>query len=176
MHLFCELETSSLGMDSLALPKSVTFKGNDGGDKKIEDVDQTVKKLIRGQQRKKTKTPQQQPTSQAVAATDLAKTPVDHVMPFKYPPAGQKMTFRCHGCGLLCRETVPMLCPVSQEKGRNLFGHTACLYAASRGGDNGLVTLMLQDGTRLEPLESAFVFRSLSNAGAAETSDSYLVE
>lgn len=162
-------------MDSLALPKTVTYKENEG---KIDDVDAIVKKLIRGQQRKKSNNKSAAPPSAAANNNSgpdlrrLAQAGVEHVEPRKYPPpsSGKIMAFRCHGCGQLCRDSIPFLYPVALDKGRDLYGHIQCLYDVPRG-DNGLVTIT--GGLNLEPIESAFVFRSIKT-GAGETSDSYI--
>ena len=170
-------------MDSLALPKTVTFKENEG---KIEDVDAIVKSLIRGQQRRKTKSASASASNSASNATangpdmkDLAREGVHHVEPFIYNRKDTKQTFRCHACGLLCRDTVPLLYPISLEQGRDLIGHKECLYSyglQKRGlpRDNGLITLVQLRGLKLEPVESAFVFRSLVNRPHGETQDSYV--
>lgn len=167
-------------MDSLALPKTVTFKENEG---KIEDVDAIVKSLIRGQQRRKTKHTSSA-NSASNAATygpemrDLAREGVHHVERFVYKTE-TKQTFRCHACGLVCRDVVPMLYPVSLEQGRDLIGHKECLYSygmQKRGlpRDNGLITLVQMRQLKLEPIESAFVFKSLVNRPHGETQDSYV--
>ncbi len=176
---------SSSKTDHLALPRVVKSDAAKYA-KEDMDVDAQIKKLIRGHQKNKhhTKTSSSSSTAAKNNAASVPQEPplkqqcrdvTNHVL---FPRMKQewgmnyRMTFRCHGCGELCRDTCPWIYPLSRPlpsvyRGRDLFGHAACLYRFNDQrrnvyGDNGLVTIMLRDTqAKFELIDSAFILKTL---------------
>lgn len=184
-------------MDSLAETKLVTTPGP-----KIDDLEAKIKKLMRSQvvkekerhkitaaasKRKK----EEQEAEKTTPLKDELAAAIDCVIPLPVRDPDffhTRRTFRCSRCGLICRDIIPMLYPLSQDadgtyRGRDIIGHVDCLYRLPDTrrhvlGDNGLVTLMLRDmngaNFRCSLIKSAFVCRS--RFAAPETlQDSYCI-